>query len=192
MSIKEINPLYFQEEIQVQLKESLKQSKPQLLHIPHFFSISFYESLLKEVENSKEVHTKIPDKYSYSNIATLDNLNFLKSKDFIRWLSDITGKKIEKIKIQIKKYGHKDYLLLHDSETIGEHLEFFILVMSSWDNRWGGYTVYVSQNQVPIIFPLEGNSFSLIAKEKDRHKFIQYINHYAGREKLTIIEGIAE
>ena len=64
--------------------------------------------------------------------------------------------------------------------------------MPHWDNHWGGHTVYVSENQGPLVFPLEGNSFSLINKEKDRHKFIQYVNHHAGKEELTMIEGIAE
>ncbi len=190
--MKELNPLYFQEETLLQLKESFSQSNPHILHLPHFLTMSSYESLLKETETSKGIHKKIADRYSHTELTLPKESTFIQLQEFLNWLSRIADKNIKKITTKAYQYAHKDYVLLHDSENIEERLEFFILIMSRWDNRWGGHTVYVAQEQEPLVFPLEGNSFSIIHKEKDRHKFIQYINHYAGKEKLTIIEGIAE
>lgn len=190
--MKQLNPLYLQEETLKQLQESFKQSHPQILHLPHFLTMSCYESLLKEAERAQGTHRRIADRYARTEISSFKDVFFIESQEFLNWLSLITGKKIKKVTHKIYQYTHKDYVLLHDSETIGARCEFFILLMPHWDNRWGGHTVYVAQEQEPLVFPLEGNSFSIINKEKDRHKFIQYINHYVGKEKLTIIEGVVE
>ncbi|MEK6825896.1 MAG: hypothetical protein AABY00_03860 [Nanoarchaeota archaeon] len=189
--MKQLNPLYTQEETLQQIKESFASSTPNILHLPHFLTMQIYESLLKQCASAKEVHKKVADRYSYTELKEIP-ASMLQSAEFISWLSSITGRKIKKISYTLKKFSHCDYTLLHDSETIGERLEFFILLMPNWDSRWGGHTVYVAEEQSPILFPLEGNSFNLINKEKNRHKFIQYINHYAKKEKMVIIEGIAE
>ncbi len=192
MNLTQMNPLYFQEETLQQLKESFAQSNPQILHLPHFLTMSCYESLLKEAQKSQGIHKRIADRYARTEISSFKETSFIQSLEFLHWLSLITSKKLKKVTLKTHQFAHKDYVLIHDSETIRKQLEFFILLMPHWDNHWGGHTVYVSENQGPLVFPLEGNSFSLINKEKDRHKFIQYVNHHAGKEELTMIEGIAE
>ena len=190
--IKQLNPLYLQQETIDQIKETFTQSSPHLLHLPHVFTMQFYEQLLKETQTSQGAHKRIANKYAYTEINAPKESSHIHSKEFLSWLSGITSKKITRVSLSTKQFSHRDYTLIHDSETVGERLEFFILTMKTWDNRWGGHTVYVSQEQQPIVFPLEGNSLSIIHKEKDRHKFIQYLNHYAGKEKITIIEGIID
>ena len=186
--MKEINPLYMQKETMEEIKDSFTQSSPHIIHLPHFFSLSVYESLLKEMQSAQGTKKKIANRYAYTQINTKEPA-FLNSVEFSRWLSTITAKNSKKVEFVVRSFTHRDYTLLHDSETIGARLEFFILLMKKWDTRWGGHTVYVAENKEPLLFPLEGNSLSLIQKEKYRHKFLQYINHHAQKEKLIIIQG---
>jgi len=188
--MEDINPLYLKKDIIDQIKNSYIESDPHIINLPNFLSINSYESLLNNLDRMTPAHKKIADRFSYSEHDI--DINLLKDKAFLSWISEITRKKAKNVNYRCLRFGHKDYTLLHDSEAIGDRLEFFILIMKRWDTKWGGHTVYVAHDQQPILFPLEGNSFNLIQKTKNRHKFIQYINHHSGKENLYIIEGFIE
>lgn len=183
-----INSIYLDKN---NLKEIEREfSKAKMVRLDGFIEENLYEKLKKEVKKSLAHEKKIPDKFSFSSLE-ISRLTkqILDSEEMNYILENITCEKIKSVKIEARKFSHKDYTLLHDSEeSSNSQIEFFLFISESWNPSWGGNKVYLKKGK-SFIFPPRGNSLIIVKKDRQTNSFVQYINHLAGNNFETIIEG---
>lgn len=179
-----INKVYLDENVLKSMGEFFSENG--FLVLSDFFEKECYEQTETSLESSGE-RKIIPDKYSYGELESAE------SEEVHSFIRKIAGEEDLKFKTEVKKFGHRDFTLLHDSETVGERYEFFIFVCDEWDSEWGGMKVYAdSSDSDPLVFLPIGNTFCLVRKGEDMGSFIKYINNHAGENKFVLVEGNSE
>ncbi|MBX4196450.1 hypothetical protein KW805_02600 [Candidatus Pacearchaeota archaeon] len=186
-----INPLYTDKNICEQMKQAFQEAG--MIKLPNFLMKESYDSLSRFLTKQKGVEHKIPDRYSVYRYPSLvvsspSMKSIFFSDEFRSFLSSILGKKAKNFTLHVGRYGHKNYTLIHDSELAGKRIEFFYCLSPPWNPAWGGNTVYVA-NENPTVFTPEDNSFCIVEKGKDMNRFLQYINHKAGKNSFILVEG---
>ena len=161
-----------------------------VIYLPDFLAEQEYGRLLSLLHRAEGVRGRVADRFSCTSLDVPQIRELFTSQEFIALIRAVIRKKVQSCTIGIKRYGHRDYHLIHDSETIGARLEFQFLLMERWHTSWGGHTVYTAMQREPLLMPLRGNGFLLIQKPRAMHSFVQYINHLAEKEMMTVVEGV--
>lgn len=180
-----ISLVYQNKKILEEIKKEFK--KYNIIKLESFFNKSFYEALKEESESLKFKHKKVANQFSYSTTSQENKIRkLLSSEQFSSFIKFITGKSLSSL--EIKKFGHKDYTLLHDSESQSEGIKAFIFICEKWEPDLGGNFVFTkSTGQTFYITPME-NSISIVNKQKDWKEFIQYVNHLSEQREIIVIE----
>ena len=164
-------------------------SKYKMIRLGFFIENKLYKKLKREIQKEKFEKKKIADKFSYSACSSAKSIKNIFNSDELKFvIESILNKKINKIKLEIKKFQHGNYTLMHDSNINKDNLKFYLFICNSWNPKWGGNKVYIKKEKSYVFSP-NGNSFILIRNEKNSKNFIQYINHQARNNKLIILQG---
>ena len=163
-----------------------------VLKLDGFLKDSVYNELIKLILDIKGEQVKIPDRCSYQEMGDLSGVGKLfSSKEFLSFVSIITGKSFSNVDLNIRKFENGDYTLLHDSDKIHNRTEFFFIFADKWNAEWGGQIVYTDLDERSFIFPVDWNCFCLINRDDELGRFVKYINHLAGKKCFILIEGWA-
>ncbi len=160
-----------------------------MIRLDGFVEENLYERLKREIEKEKFIHEKIATKFSYSacKLPALAR-EILDSPELRFIVQNIYRKKLGKLNLEVRKFGHRDYTLIHDSILKKDTLEFIFFVCEQWNPKWGGNKVYVKKEK-SYVFPPRGNSFVLVENKKELKGFVQYVNHLSKKNKFTAVEG---
>ena len=187
-----INKLYLNSHIIDEAAKNWRKFKLKRIMLQEFLSMEDYNNLSHILGNLKRKHMRIADRFSYTELVNVSEIKrIFCGKEFKRFLGRITGKRVGKVNLSVKEYGWKDYSLVHDSEYGKSGIEFFFFCLRKglkWDDFWGGNKIYEATSEALIFTPI-ANSFCMIDKKKDVKEFIQYVNNYAGDEKIFVVEG---
>ncbi len=188
--LNSINPLYSSNLVLKEMRKSYEGASPKLLRLPTFLGASELTKLRLSLE-TKGDFVKVADRYAYFSLEDNREVRSLfSSAEFLSFLSAILGKKVGSVELSVRRYAHGCYTLLHDSEKLGERIEFFFILTRNWDGAWGGNKIYtLSEGEEPLVFPAEDNCFSLIHVRRELASFLQYITHHAGKESFIVIGG---
>lgn len=184
-----INKSYTDKEILVQIKDAFSENG--FVRLESFINENEYGEISNKIECANSELKKVPDRYSYSLIDNIEVEGAFNSNMFKEFLSKLIGKKIGKISLKVKRFGWKDYTLVHDDEAGKEENRFFFVIADRWNVEWGGQVVYLTKNGLgsPLVFPIAGNSFCIIRKKKDMHSFVKYVNNLAGKNSFVVVES---
>ena len=159
-----IDPIYLTKDIVMQIRAQYKKDK--YILIEDFLQKNVLNKAKKELKQARFRKFYIPDEYSYS-IARIKLNNFLSSKEFMQYLSIITGKNVD-VKTQLYKFGKGDYTVLKDKRRIKGG---FAVVLGQWNIKWGGK---IMRGKDIFVAPKEN---TLILTEEGPW-FVQYVNHH--------------
>ncbi|MEK6910914.1 MAG: hypothetical protein AABW82_04005 [Nanoarchaeota archaeon] len=184
-----INKSYTDKEIVVQIKDAFSENG--FVRLESFIDVNEYGNLNSRINDEEGEIAKIPDRYSYSLIDNLEVEGLFASDKFNEFLGKVIGKKVGKMTLSVKRFGWKDYTLVHDDEAGKEEIRFFFILTDKWNVEWGGNIVYLTDDGEgqPIVFPITGNSFCIVKKRKDMHSFVKYVNNLAGKNSFVVVEG---
>jgi hypothetical protein len=88
---------------------------------------------------------------------------------------------------ELWSFGHKDYTVVNDQALEKPGTDIIIDLTSTWSSEWGGSVVYVDgSGDFTKIVP-EDNKLVLIMRDKKRHRFVQYVNHKAEKNKRVFL-----
>jgi hypothetical protein len=186
-----LSKVYNDEIVVEQMRRSFENEG--VLRIDGFMVEISHTMLLENLEDVKGEKNKIANKYSYVELENVKELEeIFKSGDFCSFISKIVNKELRKVKVNVNKFGHRDYTLLHDNNLEVDRIEFIFMIGENWDESYGGQIVYKDEKEEGIVFSFEGNSFCLIDRKKGMGKFVKYVNHLSGKNSIYIIEGYIE
>ena len=185
---KFVNEDYLNEDILEEMKKSYLDRR--VLKLDGFLKDEVYDELVKMLMDVEGTKIKVADKYSYSKVDNLHGLERLfLSREFLELFDFIIDWKFEKCEIEIRKFKHGDYTLLHDSDE-RKGIEFIFIFTDKWDDSFGGQIIYTDNLNKgrTFIFSIKGNSLILIDRER-LGRFVKYVNNLAGDRGFFLIFG---
>ncbi len=189
--ISSLNPLYAYDAVIDQMAISFKQLKPNHLLLNDFLIKQSYRTFFDSLLKAGGSQVFIPDRYSYTLLDMPKEVDsFFHSANFLSLLQDVCGVKTKDVKIEARKFKHKDFTLLHDAENLKQGLGFSLFFSDLWKSQCGGSLIYSRGESDPLIFPVKGNSFVLVKTTRDVLPFVKYINHFAGESSFIQIWGM--
>jgi len=128
-----------------ELKRSFKSAKP----FPHLVLPNFFNNAkeLKSALLREKFHYQNSDLFQFhqtndcskaKNKVVQDFYKFFGSKDFLNFISEITGKKLKSINMSGFIYGDTDYLLPHDDRLEGRKIAYVVNLSENFKNENGG------------------------------------------------------
>ena len=164
--------------------------KTEVLRLDGFLNELAYERLFDILKNFKFVRKNIPNKFSLGNAERVDEIEkIFSSIDFLNFINFITKKNFVRCNLRINEFQKGDYTLLDGFKQDKKGSEFFFIFSEGWDDSFGGQVVYRINESEDLVFSIMGNSFVLLNKGEDVGRFVKYINHFAGKRKVYLVDG---
>jgi len=155
-----LNPEYIKEERMKSINKQFQTSKPfHNLELENFFNANMCNKILNALSKEK-FDFKESDLFQLSQTEDMKNTKnkvlkefreFLISKEFIKYMEDITSLKLNKNKIDFagSLYQDTDYLLCHDDRLEGRKIAFLIYLSDFEDREGGCLNLFSSKNNLP-------------------------------------------
>lgn len=157
----EVNPVYLKEKVMYAIRAELE--KKGCVQLREFLTPRAYHRAMKKVLLR---HQFVPDKYSFQEgkgILLLSVLSLIISTN---------------VKMYLRVFKHRDYLLLHDDQNTSKSYDI-LLDLQNMDESWGGWSSYVRDSvEVVRIFPI-ANALTIVRREAGTRSFVKYVNHHA-------------
>jgi hypothetical protein len=185
-----INPIYTKPKTIAQLQHLFQENK-QLpsIQLHNFFTTEEYSHINSVISTARFTHTQKPLLYSYSTTKT--------QKEIIPYLKEIKKisqqiiqHKLIKINIQIPQIiqlGHKDYTLLNDKNLQPQGYDIIFDLTDNWQPEFGGNLTYTNSNNQSFTITSKPNTLTIVERSDLFQKYIEYINHYAQKNKRYIL-----
>lgn len=187
-----LNPLYTYEAVQDQMRTSFAKSKPSVLLLNDFLIKKRYDALFHTLGGLQGTSLSEPDRLSYTHLDLPQAVRgFFASPAFFDFVTSATGIKVRDVKLETRRFGHRDFTLLHDEQESNSRFIFLYMVASpAWKMSWGGSPIFsFGDERKPLVFEPRGNTFILFNVPRGMREFVKYVNHFAGKEKLIYLEG---
>jgi hypothetical protein len=90
-------------------------------------------------------------------------------------------------KWEVWSFGSKDHTVINDEKVEKPGIDLILDVTPDWKTEWGGSVFYVDgSGQFTMIKP-EENKLLIFRRDKGTHRFVQYVNHHAGKNKKVFL-----
>ncbi|MEK6950383.1 MAG: hypothetical protein AABX13_01530 [Nanoarchaeota archaeon] len=160
----------------------------------HFFDREFYLKLREQVARSyftKEVE-RTTHSYALADGPALLT-KFFNSQGFLDLLSTISGTLVPKIEQKTEtglySFSWKDYTILSDTAWEEPGIDIILDFTAAWEERAGGAIVYKDEQGNFISVPIAPNLLAIVERKPGVQRYVQYVNHYAGKKKRYLFVG---
>lgn len=137
------------------LKKDFKSAKP----FPHLVLPNFFKNAkeLKSALLKEKFHYQNSDLFQFyqtndcikAKTGVVQDFNkFFGSKEFLSFISEITGKKLTSIDMSGFIYGDTDYLLPHDDRLEGRKIAYVVNLSENFTEENGGALVLFKEKKV--------------------------------------------
>lgn len=186
---KALNSLYSYDAVQAQMKAQFLSQKPSVLLLPDFLAKSVFASLNKEVQGLVGKHVLVPHQYSYTSLDASSLKTFFNSPSFIDFMRTVSGKRVSNVNLEIQRFEHGNFTLLHDDLDARTRTEFFLFFGDAWKGEYGGTLNYTQGDGEPLVFTPTPNSFGLISTPQGWMSFVRYVKHLAEKKSCILVRG---
>ena len=190
---KWLNPIYLQEETMQALKKAFTEQDIPHIQLQDFFTPEKAKTILQHFQRAHYQQQYVPDKYNYARADQLGSLATVQEvfQDLLMklWLEEITGKKSTASQINILRFTHGDYTLIHDSETPEEGILLIYDPVTPWPIEAGGYDVFTLPEKDPLVIQPQANTLTIIAITKETRQFTKYVNSLCRDKKRYCLKG---
>lgn len=119
----------------------------------------------------------------------LEIVEFFRSNEFSEFLENTLSLDLDLVDISIKKYSHKDYIIINDlSETKDDYVNIIYDLTEDWKSNFGGILTYTTEEEEIFYLKPSMNTLSIVFKPKEIYKYLKYINNLSERKSIIRIE----
>lgn len=188
-----INPAYFKEENIRKIQQMFASNKSVPSIVLHdFFQKECYEQLKKTVHQEQFQQKRHPILYLYHEASPTYVNEGLNATEMRNFLQKILNRKIKKITGTLESFGWKEYVILNDDAVEKAGIDLFFGLSDGWDESAGGNIVYVDGSGEYTKTLVTGNMLVIVERKQGVQKFVQYVNHRAGEQKLVFIKAMIQ
>jgi hypothetical protein len=186
-----LNPLYLSRATLAQARSAFRSNKElPSITLQKFLDEKASKQLRAEV--AKASFRKKVDKmhYSYATAPLTKRMKaLLKSPELLNCVSSIVGMQAISIEGELCTFGWRDYTLLHDEKVERSGVDVLLDFTGQWREETGGKLVYVDGTGSSHHIPALPNALSITFRKEGVQKFVQYVNHKAGKGKRILFIG---
>ncbi len=181
----EINAFYLQSDTIAKIKSAFDAAAPcPSVSLSEFFSAKAFAELKKiAVGNFQLQYEPLYRVARHKKVSP----KILASKEFMEFINKFV--KAQKIEWEIFSMGHKCYELRSDEQAPSVEI---IITLADGNQHNGGIISYADPEGNSIELPPSENTLTIISKPKTVDRFITYINHHAGKERMVFLIGIVK
>jgi Rps23 Pro-64 3,4-dihydroxylase Tpa1-like proline 4-hydroxylase len=181
-----INRHYLKPETQLKIKEIFLKEKKVILF--NFFDDEYYQKMENEIQKLKFKHEQEYLTHCYGS-AVVTPIIYDYFKDLVKVIGFIINKKTTTSSWKIKAlcFSWKDYIILHDENKEEPGIDILLDFTDGWKPEWGGAVTYVDGTGDYTKIPIQGNMLALVQRTNNEQRFVQYVNHYAGKRKRILL-----
>lgn len=185
-----VNDYYFDETVLKEARSVFLNNKPKSIQLRKFLKPEFYRKIKRSLGRIGWKENVLFDLYNYRTAKAPKELAaFLKSSDFLKFVSIVANKSVKKIRFEVAAFGKADYTLANHALFGKKGAAFLLDFTENWNPNADGYVAFVkNNNELLRIGPFE-NTLSLVSLEKNTDAFVKYINHLAGNKKRIFVLG---
>jgi len=169
----------------------------------NFLIESKYDAVLEELKHADWKVIGPPNRRHYGTLGRWKseretNLikqlkDFLKSTEFINFVSKLTGLTIQSVREgEVRKFGQQDYTLAHDNEQ--DHQTFGLDIhlnfqdpQGEWEDIHGGFTTYMDSDTELLALALHPNVLSLVYRDVGCMKFVKFLTSSIPSPRYDIV-----
>ena len=107
--------------------------------------------------------------------------------EFQKFISKIAKTKINPLNSELCAFGWKDYTIINDKKKERKGMDILIDLTQNWSANFGGNVVYVDGTGNYTKIGQKFNSITIVLKDSNSRKFIQYVNNLAGKTKMMLL-----
>lgn len=181
--------------LQKSTREKIKtefQSSPDFPSILlfNFLEKEFYLKLREQVARAHFIRDaeRLTHSYSLAECPALLT-KFLNGLEFREFISTIVGKPVQEAKARLYSFTWKDYTILSDGALEEPGLDLILDFTAEWNEKAGGAIVYKDEQGNFISIPIASNIMAIVERKPGVQKYVQYINHYAQKQKRYLVLG---
>jgi phosphatidylinositol glycan class S len=187
--MKWVNPIYLKNVSG--LRKQFAENKP----FPHLVLGNFFagkigvvaRQLLKEkfYEHNSDLYQfqQTDDCRNAKQPAVREFYKFFSSKEFIQFISSVTGTKLSSIDMSGFIYDDTDYLLPHDDRLSGRKIAYVLNLTKDFTARDGGALQFFKQNRIVKSIPPTFNTFTIFqVSPKSLHQVQEVLS---GKKRLS-------
>lgn len=185
-----IHPEYLTEESEQQLRRAFLADKEfPSVACKDFLDAAPYRELQKHMQRLRFQREEQPGGHCFGKAALPAALReILESKEVLGFLESLLNKKIKKIAWNAYCFQWKDYWLLPEQSEPAAHEVLFDL-SGEWREDASGLIVLRDAHGNFLKLPAGGNIVAVVERKKGLRRYVQYVNHYAGKQKRYLILG---
>ncbi len=177
-----LNPAYTVSQTLILLRKKLVQKKAVQLHL--FFDSSSFMKLSRAVDSVPLERSFDPLTHSY----LVGEFSSLFVQEIRAFVSTLLEKNVVLVSSRVFSFGSGDYTVLQDKIPLSQGVLVLVELPSDWDKQFGGYTVFLKdQEEVFRVRPIY-NSVSVILTDASMQSFVHYVRHSAGKKKRIFLE----
>lgn len=187
-----INPSYTEQKTLAQIRAHFSNNKElPSISLQQFFAPDIYAAVKKEMAGLAYRKETNMLQHRFKKATLSRSLHALfEHPEMVSFIASVLGKKTKGVDMAACVFGWKDYTLLHDEATEKPGIDVFFDCTDEWHEGWGGSLVYVDGTGNYTFLPPSPNTFVLVERKKGVQKFVQYVNHHAGKKTRIFVQGI--
>jgi len=148
-----------------------------------------------EKQEIKEIYNPMKHRFQEINISKIYDLDliklieFFRSKFFLEYIEDITGFNLSYKFVNLRKFSHWDFTLIHDDFQEKEDIIDVIFDLSDiFQENMGGILTYATKEEEIFYLDPSFNSLSILYKPESVISYLKYINNLAENRKILRFE----
>ena len=179
-----INDFYLEHETIGQISNVLRSQR--YVTLEKFFSKNFLGELMGEIRNLEFEKKSNKILHSFKSSHSV-KINKMLAPELANCISKITKRGIKPIKAETRIFEWKDYMIINDKKPEKSGIDILIDLTSDWDESFGGHAVYVDGTGDYTKVCHKFNSITIILKDENTKKFVQYVNNFAKKKKRIML-----
>lgn len=185
-----MTPIYADTQALNAARDAFTKNNPRHIQLRDALRPAIWKKLWAELQHSDWQQHYLPDVFHYKTTPVPREITtFFSSQTFCDRITQITGKTIKHITLELHSFEHRNYTLLHDEAKQPEALFLFLELTTQWNPSWGGFTSFVKDEEELLrLYPVP-NTLTLVHQQKNTQHFTKYVNFYAGKHRRIVLKG---
>ncbi|MFP4402297.1 MAG: hypothetical protein ACLFPL_03605 [Candidatus Nanoarchaeia archaeon] len=199
--ISTIQKLYNQKEFFEQAQAFFNQEG--FIQLQQFFEESndlntFTTQMIKSNNYSMFYNPLIEQKHLFNETNTpsslLASIEYFKSKTFEQYIEELVGFSLTLQRVEISKFTHKCFELLHDSKVADSMLidVYYFITQDEFESEYGGDKVYTTYNEELFYITPQHNTLTCVFRDDEMRQYTKYINSLAKEKQYIQIKCVYE
>ncbi len=182
-----INKAYMRTDLLHDVRKAFTISNPQSIQLHAFLADDALKKVKTAVNKLSFTRNYVPDLHCYDEAKRIPKELRSVFAEITALVQFIAKKKLKCKELTIRKFGKKQYTVLHDAYKEKPGVDVMLDLTPAWHPAAGGAMVYTRKGSGVLTIAPAYNTFSIVQRTKSMMRFVKYVNHHAENKRVLIL-----